>query len=405
MLQLKIISGPDKGRTFDLKPGEKMVVGRGDKSDTRINDPSVSRVHFEVNVLENSISVTDLGSSSGTFVNDAQVQTEKVSVGNTIRVGDSTMQVVNFNDAEQTIAPGYVEQPTRIKPLTELVGTQLGPYVLDKIIGKGNSGMMFRATDSEKDRVAAVKVLTPQFTANDEQRQRFVRAMKTMLPIKDERIVKLYNAGKNGPYCWLAMEFVEGDNLAAEIENIGIEGMMDWKKVWKVAVDIGRALQTGFENKIIHRNVTPINILRRKSDGACLLGDFMLAKALEGTLAQQVTQPGQILGDIPFLAPERTKAGAEVDTRSDLYGLGATCYALLTGRPPISGDTMQEMITNVRDEIPAPPKNFQLSTNELFQDVVLTLLNKDPEQRFANPSALLKELMKIGKFNNLDAGV
>ena len=405
MLQLKIISGPDKGRTFDLKPGEKMVVGRGEKSDTRINDPSVSRVHFEVNVLENSISVTDLGSSSGTFVNDAQVQTEKVSVGNTIRVGDSTMQVVNFNDAEQTIAPGYVEQPTRIKPLTELVGTQLGPYVLDKIIGKGNSGMMFRATDSEKDRVAAVKVLTPQFTANDEQRQRFVRAMKTMLPIKDERIVKLYNAGKNGPYCWLAMEFVEGDNLAAEIENIGIEGMMDWKKVWKVAVDIGRALQTGFENKIIHRNVTPINILRRKSDGACLLGDFMLAKALEGTLAQQVTQPGQILGDIPFLAPERTKAGAEVDTRSDLYGLGATCYALLTGRPPISGDTMQEMITNVRDEIPAPPKNFQLSTNELFQDVVLTLLNKDPEQRFANPSALLKELMKIGKFNNLDAGV
>jgi len=405
MLQLKIISGPDKGRTFDLKLGQKLVVGRGDKSDTRINDPSVSRIHFEVNVLEGSISVTDMGSSSGTFVNDAQVETENVSVGNTIRVGDSTMQIVNFNDAEKTIAPGFVEQPTRVKPLTELVGTKLGPYVLNKIIGKGNSGMMFRSTDSEKDRVAAVKVLTPQFTADDEQRQRFVRAMKTMLPIKDERIVKLYNAGKNGPYCWLAMEFIEGDNLAAEIENIGIEGMMDWKKVWKVAVDIGRALQTGFEHKIIHRNVTPINILRRKSDGACLLGDFMLAKALEGTHAQQVTQPGQILGDIPFLAPERTKAGAEVDTRSDLYGLGATCYALLTGKPPISGDTMQEMITNVRDEKPAPPKNFQLSTNELFQDVVLTLLNKDPDQRFANPSTLLKELMKIGKFNNLDAGL
>ena len=404
MLQLKIISGPDKGRAFDLSPGKKLVVGRGDKSDTQINDPSVSRVHFEVAVLENSISITDLGSSSGTFVDNTQIKTENVEIGNTIRVGDSTMQIIK-DDGETTIAPGYVEQPTLIKPLKDLVGVQLGPYMLDKIVGTGNSGMMFKATDSEKNRVAAVKVLSPQFTANDGQRQRFVRAMKTMLPIKDERIVKLFNAGKNGPYCWAAMEFVDGDNLAAEIENIGIEGMMDWKKVWRVAVDIGRALQTGFENKIVHRNVTPINILRRKSDGACLLGDFMLAKALEGTLAQQVTQPGQILGDIPYLAPERTKADADVDTRSDLYGLGATCYALLTGRPPISGDTMVEMIANVRDETPAPPKNFQLSTNELFQDVVLKLLAKDPDQRFANPTAMLKELLKIGKFNNLDAGI
>ena len=66
---------------------------------------------------------------------------------------------------------------------------------------------------------------------------------------------------------------------------------------------------------------------------------------------------------------------------------------------------MVEMIANVRDETPAPPKNFQLSTNELFQDVVLKLLAKDPDQRFANPTAMLKELLKIGKFNNLDAGI
>ncbi len=405
MLQLKIVAGPDMGRAFELKPGEKMIVGRGEKSDTRINDPSVSRIHFELTVLENSVAIKDLGSSTGTFVDDAQVDSQNIQIGNSIRVGDTKLQLTQIDESEKTIAPGYIENPTMIKPVSQLVGTSLGPYQLNEIIGKGNSGMVFKAYNAEKDRSAAVKVLSPQFTSNDEQRQRFVRAMKTMLPIKDDRIVRLYNAGKNGPYCWAAMEYVDGDNLASEIENIGIEGMMDWKKVWRVAVDIGQALKTGFEHKVIHRNVTPTNILRRKSDGVCLLGDFMLAKALEGTLAQQVTQPGEILGDIPYLAPERTKADAIIDTRSDLYGLGATCYALLTGRAPISGNSLVEMIGNARTEIPEPPKKFQLSTNELFQDVVMRLLDKDPEQRYSDPMALLKELLKIGKFNNLDAGI
>ncbi len=405
MLQLKIVSGPDKGRAFDLTSGQKLVVGRGEKSDTKINDPSVSRVHCEVAVLDNVVSITDLGSSTGTFVGDSQIQSKSIQIGERVRVGDSTLELSNSADAEKTIFPGALESPTQIKPLSQLVGYQLGPYQLKEIIGKGNSGMIFKAEDTEKGKTVAIKVLTPQFTSDDEQRQRFVRAMKTMLPIKDDRIIGLYNAGKKGPYCWMAMEYIDGHNLLHEIENIGIEGMMDWKKVWRVAIDIGQALKTGFENKIIHRNVTPTNIIRRKSDGVCLLGDFMFAKALEGTLAQQVTQPGQILGDVPYLAPERTKADAEIDTRSDLYGLGATCYALLTGRPPISGDTLVEMIGNARTEIPDPPKKFQLSINELFQDVVMKLLSKEPEKRYPDPRALLKELLKIGKFNNLDPGI
>jgi serine/threonine protein kinase len=228
--------------------------------------------------------------------------------------------------------------------------------------------------------------------------------MKTMLPIKDDRIINLYNAGKNGPYCWLAMEYIEGENLAQMIERTGIEGMIDWKKVWRVAVDVGRALHTGYENKIIHRNVTPTNIIRRKSDEVCLLGDFMLAKALEGTMVQQVTQPGQILGDIPYLAPERTRADAEVDTRSDLYGLGATCYALLTGRPPVGGDSLTEMIKNVREQKPEPPKRYQLAVNDLFQDVVMKMIAKDPADRFQSPSDLIKELVRIGKYQGLDPG-
>jgi serine/threonine protein kinase len=403
-LRLSVIAGPDAGRSFSLDPGQKIVVGRGEQSGARLGDPSVSRVHFEIGNDGESILVADRGSSSGTFVDGKQIQKSQIVVGGVIQAGDTRLRIEQDGVTEQTMAPAAHRDAGESKPLPELLGTELGPYQLNEIIGKGNSGMVFKAFDAEKNRVAAVKVLTPQFTADDEQRMRFVRAMKTMLPVKDDRIVKLYNAGKNGPYCWAAMEFIEGENLSQLIDRIGIEGMLDWKKVWRVAVDIARALQAGYEHKIIHRNVTPINILRRKSDEACLLGDFMLAKALEGTLAQQVTQPGQILGDIPYLAPERTQADAQVDTRSDMYGLGATCYALLTGRPPISGSTLTEMVTNVRNEQPEPPKRYQLAVNDLFQDVVMSLLAKNPADRFETPAKLIKELLRIGKFNNLDAG-
>ena len=404
-VRLNVVSGPAKGRFFDIDDGQALIIGRGDQSDTQINDPSVSRVHCEVRIQADQIFLMDKGSSSGTLVDGQSVEEASLRKGSLVRIGDTEIRVVDPDEEAVTqVVPGAAEAPASSHSLPQLVGSELGPYVLEAIIGSGNSGMVFRGLDREKERVAAIKVLSPAYTSDDEQRQRFVRAMKTMLPVRSDRIIRLYNAGKTGAFCWAAMEFIEGENLAEEIERIGIEGMLDWRKVWRVAVDIGQALNDAYSCKIIHRNVTPMNIIRRKSDEACLLGDLMLAKALEGTLAQQVTQPGQIIGDIPYLAPERTRSDATVDTRSDMYGLGATCYALLTGTPPIGGDGLTELVANVRSEVPKAPKTYQLAVDDLFQDLVMQLLAKDPDDRFATPAQLLKELLKIGKFNNLDPG-
>ena len=401
-LRLTVIAGPDAGRTFGMESGQTLTVGRGEKSDFRLGDPSVSRVHFQLKIADRTVLIADQGSSSGTLVDGKNVDSVEIPIGTVIQIGDTRLRVDSDGSPDKTVVPAGRTPLAEVKPLFQLIGTELGPYKLTEIIGKGKSGMVFKAFDAEKNRDAAVKVLTPQFTANDEQRQRFVRAMKTMLPIKDPRIVRLYNAGINGPYCWSAMEYIEGENLAQLIERIGIDGMLDWKKVWRVAVDIAVALKTGFENSVVHRNVTPTNIIRRSSDEMCLLGDFMFAKALQGTLAQQVTQPGEILGDLAYLAPERTRADAILDTRSDIYGLGATCYALLTGRPPAAGSAMTEIIHNVRDVVPPPPKSFQLSVDELFQGVVMKMLAKDPGGRFETPDQLIKELLRVGKFKNLD---
>jgi serine/threonine protein kinase len=191
--------------------------------------------------------------------------------------------------------------------------------------------------------------------------------------------------------------------MTAVIRRIGIEGMLDWREAYRVAVHIGRALQTAFEQNIIHRNVTPPNIVRRHTDRVCLLGDLMLAKALEGSLAKQVTMPGQLIGEVAYMSPERTRDAQTADQRSDIYGLGATLYALLTGRPPFEEDSLPDLIRLVRTAEPRKPKEFQLSINEMFQDTVLKMIAKRPDDRFENPSDLLRTLDRIGRYANIEA--
>ncbi|HMP78573.1 MAG TPA: FHA domain-containing serine/threonine-protein kinase [Pirellulaceae bacterium] len=398
--QLTVTSGPNKGEIFLVEPGQTLVIGRGEHVDVKLKDPAVSRVHLEIANLGNELMMADRGSSSGTFVNGHRTLQGALASGAKLRIGDSEMTVEEIGRQQKTTPPA--DGSSGGLPPVELLGKTINHYQLDSIIGVGQSGVVFLARDQNSNEQVALKILDPQIASDDEQRQRFVRAMTTMLPIRHHRIIRLLNAGKSGPYCWIAMEYIDGDSLTKVIEKIGIEGMLDWKQVWRVAVDVGLALQHGAEHAIVHRNVTPANIIRRRSDGVCLLGDFMLAKALEGSQHQALTRPGEILGEPHYLAPERTLHNGIVDSRSDIYGLGATCYALLTGRPPVAGENLGEILVNIRTAIPDPPKKYQLGIHELFQDIVMRMLAKKQEDRYQSPQEMLDDLIRIGRWNNLE---
>jgi serine/threonine protein kinase len=151
---------------------------------------------------------------------------------------------------------------------------------------------------------------------------------------------------------------------------------------------------------IIHRDIAPANILVRSEDKLVKLGDLMLAKALEGTLAEQVTKPGEVVGDVNYMSPERTKgAGEPVDGRSDLFSLGATCYALLTGKPPFKGKTLVETITNIRNAEPVAPGTFQMGIPSSFEGTILKLLAKHPDNRYSSAGELVKDLERIGRLS------
>jgi serine/threonine-protein kinase len=177
--------------------------------------------------------------------------------------------------------------------------------------------------------------------------------------------------------------------------------MLEWQYAFHVAIDIARALEAAFERGIIHRNITPTNILVRSSDRLAKLGDLMLAKALSGTLARQITRPGELVGDVHYMSPERTQSQADVDTRSDIYSLGATLYAVLAGRPPFEGKSLPEVIGKIRGAEPVPPKKYQLSIYDLFENIVLRMLQKRPDDRYQTPAELLSELQRIGGYRGI----
>lgn len=429
--QLFIVSGPEVGKKFVLENGQTLLIGRGQNSDTKINDPYMSRIHCRLSIDGDKISLVD-ASSGSLFYQGKAVESVLIKPGAEFKAGGTTFRYTIGDIAEDKTVYGGTSNPAaaatapvaarpsaapapnppaskasgnapelRGNNLQDLIGHTFVHYRIDSVLAVGSTGFVFRGMDTEKIRPVAIKVLFPDRMSNEEERDRFIRAMKTMLPIKHPNLIRIYNAGKSGPFCWAAMEFVDGENLNQVIERIGVEGMLDWRDAWRIAVDIASALDTAFKEKIVHRNVTPANIIRRKGDKVCMLGDLMLAKALDGTFAKQVTSPGTIVGSLSYMPPERTRDSTAGDCRSDIYGLGATIYALISGRPPFQADSTIELIRKIREEKPVPPKTYQMSINDLFESVVLRMIAKLPDERYESPAVLLKELERIGKYQGL----
>jgi serine/threonine-protein kinase len=375
-----------------------------------LTDGRASRQHCEIRYQDGVVTLIDRGGSGGTLVNGTKITERVLSHGDSFQVGDTLVKLIALEEqaAASTIqgpAGGNAEaDPKAVEQLAELSGRALSHFQIGPPLGKGTTSMIFRATDQQSGQVVALKVMLPEFARNEEEMQRFVRAMKTMMPLRHPNLVALQGAGKSGPYCWCAMELVEGESLTEVIKRIGVAGMLDWKYAFRVAVHVGRALDYAHGKGIIHRNVDPANVLMQSADKVVKLGDLMLAKALEGTLALNVTRPGELLGDSNYLSPERTRGQTDgIDGRSDLFSLGATCYALLTGKPPFAGTTLVDTITKIRNAEPTKPTTFQMGIPGQFEGVILKLLAKSPEQRFQTAGELVKELERIGRYNGAQA--
>ena len=248
----------------------------------------------------------------------------------------------------------------------------------------------------------AVKVLDPSFSQSEAAVKRFVEAMKLVLPLRHPNLVKVYGAGKTGPHCWVAMEYVSGESLAAVIGRIGSGGMLDWRQVLRVTIYLARALVYAHHKKLVHQNVTPTNILIGKTVNETKLTDLMLAAAVEGDPTVPISAAGVPSEELSYMPPERTGGpGRPVDRRADIYSLGATIYAMFTGHPPHQADTVPELVEKIRLAAPVSLKSQQLGLPEPLEHINQKMLAKRPEDRYQSAKELVKHLETFAKGHNL----
>src|SRR3984893_6716067 len=230
------------------------------------------------------------------------------------------------------------------------IGTRVGPYEILSSLGAGGMGEVYKARDTRLERTVAGKVLPQHLSAAPEVRRRFEREAKTISQLSHPHICALYDVGRAGETEYLVMEYLEGETLLERLAK----GPLPLEQTLKYGVEIADALDKAHRQGIIHRDVTPGNVMLTKS-GVKLL-DFGLAKAMAPATPQSsltalptqqgLTQAGTILGTFQYMAPEQLE-GKEADARTDIFAIGAVLYEMATGKKAFSGASQASLISAI----------------------------------------------------------
>jgi serine/threonine-protein kinase len=400
-LQMLVIAGPDDGRLYTLQPGPFLMMGRGTSSYYHLKDPNVSRSHCQIVMEDGQVTVIDDDSETGTFVNGQKVARQVLRLGDIVKLGDTQLRLLDAECSQKTALASAPAASTVLANLKDLSGKTLGHFELGSVLGEGPASMVFQARDTKDNRTVALKILRQEITRDETEVHRFVKAMKILLPLHHPHLVPVLGAGKVGPHCWVAMEHIDGDSLLQVIENLGGGASLDWRYAWRMALHIGKALAFAQEQQLVHRHLTPSNIFLSRGDGQFRLGDLLLAWGEEYTLNQASPRKGLLASHVAYLSPEGTHSLSKTDGRSDLYSLGAVSYTLLTGRPPVEGRTLIEMVGQIRHTDPVKPSQTNKTISPRFEQAVLKLLARKPADRYQSAGELVAELEKIGRGLNV----
>jgi Tol biopolymer transport system component len=285
--------------------------------------------------------------------------------------------------------------------MTIAAGSRLGPYEILSPLGAGGMGEVYRARDTRLDRTVAIKVLPTHLSTSLESRQRFEREAKTISQLSHPHICALHDVGREGETEYLVMEYLEGETLADRL----LKGPLPLEQTLRFGIQIADALDKAHRQGIVHRDLKPGNVMLTKS-GVKLL-DFGLAKAFDqegpvesltsaATSARDLTAEGAILGTLSYMAPEQLE-GKKVDSRTDIFALGATLYEMATGKKAFATSSQASLITLIMSADPPPIAQVQPMSPPALDRVVKTCLEKDPEDRWQSAGDVAKELKWIAE--------
>ncbi len=265
-------------------------------------------------------------------------------------------------------------------------GAHFGDFRLAELIGHGGMGEVYRATNTETDDLAAVKVIHAHLAQDSDFVKRFLREAALSSQAHSPHIVEVLDTGSDvgGPY--MAMELLSGIDLAGHLSSSSVHGTMPLSELCHVAEQVGAGLDCAAAAGIVHRDIKPQNIFLANGTGAalhCKILDFGVARSV--SKGHTLTQGSSLLGTPAYMAPEQAQ-GAQVDHRVDLHALAAVLYRASTGLPPFAGDTAMAVLLKVTQEMPTPPSEYGLP--KALDSFFAKGLAKRPQDRFQSGAAL-----------------
>jgi serine/threonine protein kinase/tetratricopeptide (TPR) repeat protein len=272
-----------------------------------------------------------------------------------------------------------------------------GDYELLEEIGRGGQGVVFRARQKSLNRTVALKVIGLGHWATEAHLKRFRLEAQAAASLEHPSIVPIHEVGERDGSCYFSMQFVEGGQL----DEVVRREPMPTRRSVELVVNVARTVHYAHEHGILHRDIKPGNILLDQK-GEPHLTDFGLARLVE--TESTVTRTMEVLGTPSYMAPEQAVGNnAAVSRLTDVYGLGAVLYQLLTGQPPFAGGTTYETIKLLLDTEPRQPRLLNPKVDRDLTTICLKCLEKDPKRRYSSALALAEDLERWAKHEAIQA--
>ena len=271
--------------------------------------------------------------------------------------------------------------------LTRLTAALADRYRIEREVGAGGMATVYLAEDLRHGRQVALKVLRPELAATLGS-ERFFREIQVAARLQHPHILPLHDSGEAGGFLYFVMPYVDGESLRDRLARVGELPVHDAVKILLEVVD---ALAYAHGQGVVHRDIKPDNVML--SGRHALVTDFGVAKAVsEATGRQQLTTAGVALGTPSYMAPEQAAADPNLDHRVDIYAVGAMAYELLTGRPPFTGMTSQQILAAHVTQAPDPVSRHRPSCPPALEAVIMRCLAKRAADRFQTAEELLQNL-------------
>lgn len=308
--------------------------------------------------------------------NCPELQTELESRIDALRKIDGFIEQEAAGEATRIAAPEPAPLPARI-----------GQFEILDLIAEGGMGAVYRAKQTMPERVVALKVIRSGDSSTAQEMQRFQSEAAAAAKLSHPNIVPVFEFGEHEGRHYFTMEYVAGRSLAQTVRE---DGPFDPQLAAKTIRAVAEAVHYAHEMGVVHRDIKPANVLIDEQ-GRPRVTDFGIAKQLEVDTA--LTATGQILGTPDFMAPEQAKGNpGDIGPKSDVFSLGATLYAILTGQSPFRGEDVYSTIRKVIEDDPVSPRSLNTRVDRDLATICLKCLQKAPDQRYATARELADDL-------------